>query len=159
MPATDPTEDAQCAGQLLLAMEALVLHVSERWRTFQPHYKPLEHPAETPAPGTAVPAKAPVSPENETKPLEPREVEQKIDVFLVESGALVKVTDAARAHAMAELDARSVTDTEFGLRTGGFIAYRTHTPTKTAKRRVHVSRRLRDEFPALRDIRLMPAYF
>ena len=57
--------------------------------------------------------------------------------------------DAARAHALAEFDARSVTDTEWGLRTGGFIASRTHTPTRSAKRRVHVARRLRDEFPLL----------
>ena len=48
----------------------------------------------TPAP--AIPPKAPASPENAPKPLEPREVEQKIDVFLVESGALIKVTDAGR---------------------------------------------------------------
>jgi len=57
--------------------------------------------------------------------------------------------DAARAHATAELDDRSVTETDWGLRTGGFIAHKTHTPTRAAKRRVHVSRRLRDEFPVL----------
>src|ERR1700710_1040475 len=59
--------------------------------------------------------------------------------------------DAASANTTAELDARSVTDTDWGLRTGGFIASRPHTPTQTAKRRVHVARRLRDEFPVLRD--------
>lgn len=49
-------------------------------------------------PAPVVPPKAPASPENGPKPLEPRDVEQKIDVFLAENGALVKVMDAARAH-------------------------------------------------------------
>ncbi len=50
------------------------------------------------APAPAVQPKTQPTPENQAKPLEPREVEQKIDAFLAESGALVKVTDAARPH-------------------------------------------------------------
>jgi hypothetical protein len=57
--------------------------------------------------------------------------------------------DAARACAVAELDARSVTEDQWGSRTGGFIAHETHTPTRAATRRVSLSRRLRDEFPVL----------
>ncbi len=49
-------------------------------------------------PAPTATAKTPPSPDNEPKPLESREVEQKIDAFLVEKGALVKVMDAARAH-------------------------------------------------------------
>jgi carboxypeptidase Q len=56
-------------------------------------------------PALAIPPKTPVSPENGTKPLEPLEVEQKIDAFLVESGALVKVTDAARTHGQISVSA------------------------------------------------------
>jgi carboxypeptidase Q len=49
-------------------------------------------------PAPAVQPKTPPISENEPKPLEPREVEHKIDAFLLENGALVKVIDAARDH-------------------------------------------------------------
>lgn len=42
------------------------------------------------------PPKVQASPDNGPKPLEPRDLEQKIDKFLAENGALVKVTDAGR---------------------------------------------------------------
>jgi hypothetical protein len=47
-----------------------------------------QQPAPKPAP----------SPDNNAKPLEPREADEKIDAFLLEHGALVRVTDAARIH-------------------------------------------------------------
>jgi carboxypeptidase Q len=49
-----------------------------------------------PAPST--PQKPPEQPANGPKPLEPREIDEKIDAFLLESGALVRVNDAAREH-------------------------------------------------------------
>lgn len=59
------------------------------------------------------------------------------------------ILDAARAHALAELDARNVCDEHLGLRTGAWVANSTRTPHPKAKRRVGVARRVRDEFPLL----------
>jgi hypothetical protein len=59
--------------------------------------------------------------------------------------------DAARARAQAELHQRNVTDSDEGMRTGAWIARETRTPPVAARRRVGVSVRLVDEFPALFD--------
>src|SRR5215218_9490977 len=57
--------------------------------------------------------------------------------------------DAARASTHGLLDARGHTDEWDGMRTGEWLARETHTPVGQAKRRVTVSRRLIDEYPAL----------
>jgi carboxypeptidase Q len=44
------------------------------------------------------PRRAPEQPTNAPRPLEPQEVDEKIDAFLLASGALVKVTDGALDH-------------------------------------------------------------
>jgi hypothetical protein len=83
-----------------------------------------------------------------TTPVEPlTDEELSARVTALESAR--PLLDAACAHAAAELDARNVPDEVHGQRTGAWIATETRTPHGNAKRRVHVARRLRDEFPEL----------
>ena len=49
-------------------------------------------------PSPPAPPRSPEQPTNGPKPLEPREIDEKVDAFLLASGALVKVSDAARDH-------------------------------------------------------------
>ncbi len=49
-------------------------------------------------PATPAPQRPPEQPTNAPKPLEPREIDEKVDAFLLAGGALVKVSDAARDH-------------------------------------------------------------
>jgi hypothetical protein len=49
----------------------------------------------------------------------------------------------AKAHVLAELDARNTTDREFGLTTGNWLAREAGTPKGVARREVRVARKLR----------------
>jgi hypothetical protein len=61
-------------------------------------------------PAPAGPPQAPEQPANEPKPLEPREVDEKISAFLLDAGALVEVIDAARDHGQIRVFANRTYD-------------------------------------------------
>jgi carboxypeptidase Q len=56
------------------------------------------------------PKHPPEQPADTPKPLEPREVDQNVDAFLLENGALMKVTDAARDHGQISVFANRTYD-------------------------------------------------
>ena len=53
----------------------------------------------------------PEQPTEDPKPLDLREIDEKIDAFLLESGALVKITDAARSHGQIRVFANNTFNT------------------------------------------------
>jgi len=62
-------------------------------------------------PAPPVSPKPPEQPTDEPNPLDPRAIDEKIDAFLLESGALVRVTDAARGHGQIRVFANSTFNT------------------------------------------------
>ena len=58
-----------------------------------------------------------------------------------------RLVDAAEAHVLAELDARDVCDSEFGLSTAAWLAREAMLPTGVAKKRVGVANKLRSVLP------------
>jgi carboxypeptidase Q len=58
-----------------------------------------------------IPPKSPEQPADDRKPLDARAIDEKTDAFLLENGALVRVTDAARSHGQIRVHANNTYNT------------------------------------------------